>query len=233
MRIPSSLLVAAVLIGLASPSAADPVGLVQKLQNTAYGTPPQAARMPKQPTDGVEFNELIETVPRSAIEIGFIDGSSLTLGADASVLIDEFVFDSASGSGNAVIGIGKGAVRWATGVMPPQNVVIETPTASIAIRGTLLKIGVKPNGDSIIALLRGLVNVRSINSGQSADLNPGQTALVTRDGVEVVDQVLSVADAIVDDGWSRAEDFSTGRRGRGRDSSGSGGSGSGNNSNDY
>jgi hypothetical protein len=232
MRIASPVLVAAVLIGLAAPAAADPVGLVQKLQNTAYGTPPQAAKAAKQPTDGVEFHELIETVPKSAIEIGFIDGSSLTLGADASVLIDEFVFDSATGSGNAVLGIGRGAARWVTGVMPPQNVVIETPTASITIRGTVLKIGVKPNGDTIVALLRGLVNVRATGSGQSADLNPGQTALVTRDGIELLDRVLSVADAIVDDGWSQAEDFTTGRRGARERSSGSGNSGGGN-SNDY
>jgi len=213
MRILLPAFVAALLACQALPAAADPVGLVQKLQNTAYGTPPASARVPKQPTDGVEFNELIETVPRSAIEIGFVDGSSLTLGADASVLVDEFVFDSDAGTGHAALNVTRGALRWVTGVMPGENVTIETPTASIAIRGTTLKIGVRPNGDTVLALINGLVTVRSLQSGATADLTAGQSARITPQGVEIVNEVLSVADAVVDDGWSRADGFRTGRRG--------------------
>lgn len=205
------------------PASAEPIGLVQKLQNTAYGTPPAASRTPKQPTDGVEFNELIETVRRSAIQIGFVDGSSLTLGADASVRIDAFVFDSEAETGEATLTLSRGAARWVTGILPPSGVSIETPTATIAIRGTTLNIGIRPNGDTIIALLRGLLTVTSIGSGQSTELTEGQSAVVTPEGVEVVDEILPVADAIVDLGWSEADNFSTGRGGGNR----GGGEGSG------
>jgi hypothetical protein len=223
--------IAATLSCLPLPASAEPIGLVQKLQNTAYGTPPAASRAPKQPTDGVEFNELIETVRRSAIEIGFVDGSSLTLGADASVKIDEFVFDSDAETGRAVVTLSRGAARWVTGILPPSGVRIETPTAAIAIRGTTLNIGIRPNGNTIIALLRGLLTVTSIGSGNSVELSEGQSAVVTPEGVEVVDQILPVADAVVDLGWSEAENFRTGRGGegnRGQTGSDSGGqSGSG------
>lgn len=204
-------------------ASAEPVGLVNRLQNTAYGTPPELPRSPKQPADGVEHHELIETARNSAIEIGFIDGTDLTIGADANVLIDEFIFDSDAGTGSALVNLAQGALRWSTGVMPAQNVAIETPTATITIRGTLLKIGVRPNGNSIIALIEGLATVRAKGNNQSADLLAGQTALVTPDGIEVTDEIASVADAIVDGGWERARNYRTGLgRDRDHDSGGSG-----------
>ena len=205
-------------------ASAEPVGLVNRLQNTAYGTPPELPRNPKQPADGVEHHELIETARNSAIEIGFIDGTDLTIGADANVLIDEFIFDSNAGTGSALINLAKGAFRWSTGVMPAESVTIETPTATITIRGTLLKIGVRPNGNSIVALIAGLATVRAKGSNQTADLLAGQTALVTPDGIEVSDEIASVADAIVDGGWERAQNYRTGL-GRDRDRDGSNGSG--------
>lgn len=207
------------LLGSYSPASAEPVGLVQKLQKTAYGTPPAGARTPKQPTDGVEFNELIETVRESAIEIGFVDGSSLVIGAEASLKIDAFVFDSDAAAGNASVTLSRGAMRWITGLMPSDNVRLETPTAAITIRGTTLKLGVKPNGDTIVALIEGLARVSTLDGQTSVDIAAGQSARVTQSGIEVVDLVLPVANAIVDDGWSRADDFSTGRD-RNKDSSG-------------
>ena len=41
--------------------------------------------------------------------VRFIDGSELTVGAKSKVLVDQFVFDPGSGSGNALISITSGA----------------------------------------------------------------------------------------------------------------------------
>ncbi len=75
------------LMAGATPSMADAVGLVQRLQNTVYGTPAQAAaRVPKYRRDGIEYREVIETARNSAVDIGFVDGSNLTIGADATLM---------------------------------------------------------------------------------------------------------------------------------------------------
>lgn len=204
-----------IVLGTALPVAAEPVGLVQKIQNTAYGTPPAGSRAPKQPRDAVEFNERIETASDSAIEIGFVDGSSLTVGAQTDILIDSFVFDSDTEDGQALVTLSRGAFRWVTGVLPAQNIRIDTPTATIALRGTTLLIGVRPNGNSIIALLSGLLTVTPKGGGAPVDLVAGQSALVSPGGVEVLDQIVSVADAIVDGGWRNATNL---QRNRGGDS---------------
>lgn len=219
MRILASALLATALLAVGLPVQAEPVGLVNKVQKTAYGTPPAGSRTPKQPTDGVEFNEVIETVRDSAIEIGLVDGSRLTLGADASVKIDEFVFDSATDAGTATLTLSRGSLRWVTGLMPPGTQLV-TPTATITIRGTTLKLGVLANGNTIIALIDGLATVSGNNGQTSVDIEGGQSARVTPEGIEVVDSVLPVANAIVDSGWSRADNFTTGRD---RDRGGAGG----------
>ena len=223
MRILASALLATALLTVGLPVQADPVGLVNKVQKTAYGTPPTGARTPKQPTDGVEFNELIETVRDSAIEIGFVDGSRLTLGAEATVKIDEFTFDSAVDTGAAALTLTRGSLRWVTGLMPPGTRLV-TPTATITIRGTTLKLGVLANGNTIVALIDGLATVSGNNGQTGVDIKGGQSARVTPEGIEVVDTVLPVANAIVDSGWSRADKFTTGRD---RDGPGSRGGSSG------
>lgn len=208
-----------------SPSAAEAVGLVQRLQNTVYGTPPAAARTPKYRRDGIESREVIETARNSAVQIGFIDGSDLTIGADANVMIDEFVFDQETDTGQAVVTLTQGAFRWITGIMPTGRVRFETPTATITVRGTNVKVAVKANGDSILGLTEGEVTVIPKGKGEAVRLMKGQGARVTKAGVEVVEQILSVADPIVDGGWENATNFGRDRDRSNRDPS----NGNGNN----
>jgi hypothetical protein len=209
-----------------SPALADPVGLVQRLQNTVYGTVPQAGRVPKHQRDGIEFDEVIQTAKNSAVEIGFVDGTNLTIGAEANVTIDAFVFDTDSSAGMAALTLGRGAFRWITGLMPADAVTIETPTATITIRGTNVKIGVRANGDTLLGLDDGEVKIVSKGKGDPVTLQGGQGARVTPEGIQVFDEVPLVADAVIDDGWLNAIGIDDNR-----DHSGSRGSsgGSGNN----
>ncbi len=217
---------ALLLLGSAQPALADPVGLVQRVQNAVYGTEPQGARTPKQRRDGIVSDELIETTQHSAIEIGFIDGSDLVIGAEAKVVIDHFAFDPNAGDGAAALTLTRGAFRWITGVMPKGGVSLETPTATITVRGTNLKLGVRANGDTLLGLVEGEIEIRAKGNGAGATLSAGQSARVTQDGIEILDDVISVADAVVDDGWFNAigRDNST----RARDSDSGGGSGGNN-----
>jgi len=144
-------------LGFAAPALADPVGLVQRVQNAVYGTEPQAARAPKYRDDGIVAQEVIETTQHAAVEIGFIDGSNLTIGSGARVTIDSFVFED--GDGGGIVTLGRGAFRWVTGIMPKGGITLDTPTATITIRGTNLKLGVKANGDTLLGLEEGEVDV--------------------------------------------------------------------------
>lgn len=208
------------LLSAAQPAFADPVGLVQRVQNAVYGTEPQGSRTPKQRRDGIVSDELIETTQHSAIEIGFVDGSDLVIGAEARVVIDHFAFDPDAGSGAATLTLTRGAFRWITGIMPKGGVSLETPTATITVRGTNLKLGVRPNGDTLLGLVEGEVEIHAKGNGAGATLSAGQSARVTKDGIEVLDNVISVADGVVDDGWFNAIGRDNSTRARDNDSGG-------------
>jgi hypothetical protein len=216
----ASMLVAGMLVGSTAPVLADPVGLVQRVQNAVYGTEPQGTRIPKQRRDGIVGQELIETTQHSAVEIGFVDGTNLTIGAEATVVIDQFVFDENASTGEAILTLSRGAFRWVTGVMPPAGVRFETPTATISIRGTNVKIGVRANGDTLLGLDEGEVQIRAKGTGDTVTLQADQSARITSKGIEIFDDDISVADAVVDDGW-----FNAVGNGPDRDRSNSGSSG--------
>ncbi len=217
----------ALILAFAQPARADPVGLVQRVQNAVYGTEPQGSRVPKYRRDGIISNERIETTQNSAIEIGFVDGSDLVIGAQANVTIDNFVFDTDASNGHAAITLSHGAFRWVTGIMPKGGVVLETPTATIAIRGTDLKLGVKANGDTLLSLVEGDIEIRAKGNGATAALTTGQSARITSQGIKITDQIISVADAVVDDGWFNAIGRDSSSRDRDQKSDDGRGSGNG------
>lgn len=193
----------AIIIVLLSGAAvnAEVVGDVGRVLKNAYGTPPDAAKSPKRLADQVMFQELLETANESAVDVKLIDGSLLTLGAGCRVRLDEFVFDP-GGDSKALLNIGAGALRFVTGNMPAGGVSFSTPTATIVIRGTNLRIYVKPNGNTLVILDKGLARVTAKASGQSADLVSGDSILVTSITLEPVNRdVELVGDAVVDFGW--------------------------------
>ena len=206
---------AVLLLGLAEPALADPVGLVQRVQSAVYGTAPETSRTPKHRDDGVVTNELIETTQHAAIEIGFIDGSNLTIGAEARVKIDSFVFEG--GEGGAIVSLSRGAFRWVTGVMPKGGITMDTPTATITIRGTNLKLSVRANGDTLLGLEEGEIEIHAKGNNADATLAAGQSARVTAKGIEVIDEVVSVADEVVDEGWFNAIGRDNSTRARDKD----------------
>jgi hypothetical protein len=82
--------------------------------------------------------ETLETVPRGALIARLLDDTQLTLGGDAWLVIDELVYDPASGAGSAIFKLAAGAYHYASGRMHKEGIVIETPTATIGVRGTWL-----------------------------------------------------------------------------------------------
>jgi hypothetical protein len=123
------------------------VGEVNDIVNVAWGTPPGEPREEIEHQDPAYMNELVETGDESALVIMFADGSKLTLGENSSAFIDEFVYDPAAQSGNQAIKLTKGAFRYVSGTLPKENVKIQTPPATLGIRGTELVIDISPEGD--------------------------------------------------------------------------------------
>jgi hypothetical protein len=175
------------------------VGAITKVTHNVYGTPPQSSREPQHPGDPVAFRELLETLNDSAALVRFIDGSDLTVGAESKVLVDQFVFDPGSGSGNALISITSGALRFATGAMPKGKTVIDTPTATLTLRGTVVRVGVGANGETELVVDAGIVDSHNKFQNTDQDVPAGGSVTITSDGTTSGNG--AIGDTFVDNGF--------------------------------
>jgi len=88
--------------------------------------------------------------------IQFVDDTRVDVTAHSKLLIDEFVYDPNNKTGKLSIKAASGTVRYASGQIAKnsqQNVKIETPTATIGVRGTDFTMTIDELGGSTIILL--------------------------------------------------------------------------------
>ena len=125
--------------------AADAIGTVKVLEGTVTRS---AADQPTALAEGqnVFRNDLIETAPGAAVGITFIDDSTLSLGENAKLVIDELVFEPARGEAMFSANILKGTMAFVSGriaKLKPENVSVTTPTMTIGVRGTYFVVKVE------------------------------------------------------------------------------------------
>ena len=96
--------------------------------------------------DDVYHNETIETEAESATQITFVDETTLTLGPSSKVVLDKFVYDPDPSKASFVMTATQGVFRFASGKLPKKAYKINTPAATIGIRGTVIEVAIVPAG---------------------------------------------------------------------------------------
>jgi FecR protein len=123
----------------------------------------------------VEMNDKISTGPEARLQITFNDGTVLTLGELAEVVVDRYVYNPSTSTGALALNSARGALRFVTGNighMSNKEVTVKTPQAALAVRGTDFWAGFVPHeGTYGVLLLEGKVDV-SNSSGASTISDP-------------------------------------------------------------
>jgi len=149
MKNVASCLLVALLTSLAIPAHAERIGKVGSVNVSAFGTPPNAQKRPLEIGLGLEKRERIETNAEGTTQVLFNDTSTMTVGRNSSVVLDDFVY-SANGGAQGVT-VAKGVMRFIGGAVSHQSGAgVRTPTASIAIRGGSAVTSVTPAGTLIL-----------------------------------------------------------------------------------
>jgi hypothetical protein len=179
----------AVLIGTAAAFvvvgraiAAQKVGSAKDVVNQAWGTPPDEGRAELAAASPVHRNELLETGEESAVEVVFVDESKITMGQSARITVDEFVYADPATS-KSVINLTKGAFRYVSGKMAEDKVTLKTPTATMVIRGTELKIDVADDGQTEVSVVEGAIEMTSLIAGTALSIATGQSGLLNGSGI--------------------------------------------------
>jgi hypothetical protein len=104
----------------------------------------------------VALADQIQTGQRSQLQVLLLDKSVFTVGANAQLMIDRFVYDPASGKSFAA-SVAKGAFRFMSGRSDRGgNASVNTPVATIGIRGTIFDGVVGPDAIAIASGERGI-----------------------------------------------------------------------------
>lgn len=109
----------------------------------------------------LQREDIITTQDDTRLEITFVDGTVLTMGEQARLTLDDFVYDPENSRANLSVSIFEGAFLFVSGLMGKQktkDMKITTPLATIGIRGTTFWGGALDNPLDVL-LLEGEIDV--------------------------------------------------------------------------
>jgi hypothetical protein len=147
MAIQSATLALAIAVGTLTPAAAQQVGTATAVNPSSEGTPPGGSTTTLAIGARVLHKERIHTSTTGSLQLLFLDKSTLSIAPNTTLVIDEFVYDPASNSGHMLTKLTQGTLQYIGGQLSHQGaVMIETPAATIGIRGGIGIVSVGPNG---------------------------------------------------------------------------------------
>jgi ferric-dicitrate binding protein FerR (iron transport regulator) len=137
-----------------------------------------------QPKIGEQIRTIdtIETDKNSRLVARFADGTEVTIGANSSVNVRDFVAEGENQK--ADLSFTKGAFKVVTGKIgkiAPQNFSLRTSTATIGVRGTTIHGIIGSTGDKIMCA-SGTINVKG-SSGNTVEVEAGKASNISPSGV--------------------------------------------------
>lgn len=162
--------------------AAEPqkVGRAEIIRNEVVNASEESQLIPINVGDDVVRDEVIRTSTHADARFELIDNTKLTLGPDSTLKIDRAVLVDESRYKQITIRLTEGAFRFITGKSDKKSYSIETPTASIGVRGTILDIRISDK-ETLVALQDGRANVCA-GSKCTQLTERGHTAKATLEG---------------------------------------------------
>ena len=144
---------------LAPPAAAavgDKAGITAsvrgQVQQVSYRTPQAAIGRNVGSGDQIFLGDRIVTRAASGVQIMLLDGTTFSIGPDASMVIDEFVYDPATNTGRLSATLTRGTLRVISGRLGRQDteaIRVRLPQATVGIRGTMAILSGSPGGSFI------------------------------------------------------------------------------------
>lgn len=194
----------------ASPAFAelgDPAGVAGAVQGSvALQSPARNANI-AQVASGQDFvmGDAVDTRAQSRLQIMLLDETAITMGENASLVIDEFVYDPANGASALSASVKQGAFRLITGGVArsnPDGTKVNLPNAVLTIRGTTTQGNCDSSG-CIVAL-------GGTGDRNSAGKKPSQVLIQTAKGSKVLKRagffVTIAPDGTISDPAPLAED---------------------------
>lgn len=155
----NNILVSVVL--LAAPAAAQPqlarIGAAAAVRGKVEALAPLSGAVGRVMESGkpVYLKDKVSTDAAGRMQVLLLDETVFTIGPNTTMVMDEFVYDPATGAGKVSAQVTKGVFRFVTGKVArnaPSSMKVKLPVGVIGIRGTMVA-GKADGGQSLVVLL--------------------------------------------------------------------------------
>lgn len=170
-------LLGATALALAVGPATARVGVTSATDGDPLGKPPLENERVLRIGIDVQANEVVRTGATDRAHLVFLDGTSLTVGPNARLTIDKFVYDPNTTKGDLAINATQGVFRLVGGkISKSSTITVTTPSSTIGIRGgiAIFKVSL---GETLAAFIFGT---------RLTVTAAGQTQTITRPGYQIV-----------------------------------------------
>ncbi len=137
--------------------AQQPIGTVDASDGEIFAIRADGTRVSLEAGDPVFQGDVLETGGEAALNITFSDGTEFSLDENARMVLDELVYDPGTGEGSSAFTVVQGVFYFVSGAIAksgPDAMTVDTPVATIGIRGTKVAINAGAEGeDTVITLL--------------------------------------------------------------------------------
>ena len=151
--VPAAAIAMIAAFAIADPAQATEIGSVAAANQRIDGTPPGQSSRVLQLGNRIFADELIVSSDIGSGQFVFLDQTTLTVSPGSEILLDRYVFDPGSGSGEIALTLTKGVLRFIGGkVTKTGEATVNTPHATIGIRGGIAAITVGQEGTNAVFL---------------------------------------------------------------------------------
>ncbi len=165
------------------------VAKVTELRGDAVAViPPKLGR--KQPVERplkvgslVLAGTIVKTGKDAFVVLQWVDEVEMRIGPETQLKVTRSSFNKATKAIEALFRLNLGTVfvNLKRKLSPRSRLELETPTITAAVRGTAYQVEVKPDGETVLQVERGVVAVKTAK-GQELQLTAGQTVVAKPNG---------------------------------------------------
>ncbi|MEL0021806.1 MAG: FecR domain-containing protein, partial [Rickettsiales bacterium] len=123
----------------AGTDSAEIVGRVETVLGKASALRNDGSQLELTAGDAIHAGDILQTSPDASLGIVFADKTTLSLGSEGRLVVDNFVYDPQANVGSMNVSVVQGVFTFVSGEIAklgPDMMTVYTPVATIGIRGT-------------------------------------------------------------------------------------------------
>jgi hypothetical protein len=159
-------------------STAQPTGRAVAVVQQSLLAPAGLGRQPLSEGTPISLGDVVETGPSGEAQLNFEDDTKIVVGPNSRLLIEDALFPTDGTAERFAINALSGTFRFISGQSSSSAYSIRTPTATLAVRGTIADFRFdNVTGETKVALLEGEINL--CPRGTDLKLEGGECVEVT------------------------------------------------------